>query len=258
MADRQNTDATAKAASLAGPVNLTLVPQSDRRLDPAIMAGMRKAALSTDRGDCPAILRHALHHGIARDDIADFYIPELARELGHDWCTDQMSFAQVTIGASRLQGMLRDLGPEWAGDQLASPSAPSILLVVGQDVHHTLGAMVLSGQLRRRGLSVRLMLGVPLREMAENVSKSAYDAVFISSSLGETLESLRRIVNVIRSSTKKSVPIVIGGTVLEAETKYNVTALTGADYATSVPSEALELCGLKIKYLTIAPQQRGA
>ncbi|MBQ1203912.1 MAG: cobalamin B12-binding domain-containing protein [Loktanella sp.] len=219
---------------------------------------MRAAALSSDRHDCVTVLQHALDSGIARDDIADFYIPQLARDLGEDWCRDNMSFALVTIAVSRLQAMLRDLGPEWAGDQSSNPSAPSIMLVVGQDVHHTLGAMVLSGQLRRKGLSVRLMLGVAPREIAEKLAKSCYDAVFISSSMGETLESLRRIVNVIRTSSKKSVPVVIGGTVLEVESKYNVTALTGADYATNIPSEALELCGLTTKYLSIAPQQRGA
>jgi len=258
MADRQNTDVMAKAASSAGPVSLTLVPQTERHFDRDVMTAMRKAALSSDRHECVDVLKRALDSGIARDDIADFYIPELARDLGLDWCADNMSFALVTIAVSRLQAMLRELGPEWSGDQSANPSAPSIMLIVSDGVHHTLGAMVLSGQLRRKGLSVRLMLGVQLHDLADKLAKSCYDAVFVSSSLGETLESLRRIVNVVRTSSKKAVPVVIGGTILEAETKYNVTSLTGADYATNVPSEALELCGLTTKYLSIAPQQRGA
>ncbi|WP_245541106.1 cobalamin-dependent protein [Yoonia vestfoldensis] len=264
MADRRNIDVLAENISrqLPDPIaqmpgaGLTLVPFATRKLDMQIMAAMRAAALSISREDCSAVLQTALQAGIARDDLADFYIPELARELGEDWCTDMLSFASVTIGVSRLQAMLRDLGPEWAGDQSANPAAPSILLIVGQDVHHTLGAMVLSGQLRRKGLSVRLMLGADLKDLAQKLSNTSYDAVFISSSSGESLESLRRIVYVIRTASKTTTPIVIGGTILEVETYYDVTALTGADYATIVPSEALELCGLTTKYLTAAPPLR--
>ncbi len=264
MADRRNIDVMAETvprrradsvAQTAG-TGLTLVPFTARQLDPQIMASMRAAALAVNREDCTAVLQNALQAGIARDDIADFYIPALARDLGDDWCSDGLSFASVTIAVSRLQAMLRELGPEWAGDQSANPAAPSILLIVGPDVYHTLGAMVLSGQLRRKGLSVRLMLGAEPHELAQKLSKTSYDAVFISSSSGESLESLRRIVYVIRTSSKTSTPVVIGGTILEVENRYDVTALTGADHATNVPSEALELCGLTTKYLTIAPPPR--
>jgi MerR family transcriptional regulator, light-induced transcriptional regulator len=263
MADRQNIDVVAENA-VAGrkkgvanaPSGLTLVPHTERQLDPQVMSDMRNAALAASREDCSVVVQRALDSGIARDDLADFYIPALARELGDDWCSDGLSFASVTIGASRLQAMLRELGPEWAGDQSANPAAPSIMLIVAQDVYHTLGAMVLSGQLRRKGLSVRLMLGAEPSELAQKLAKTSYDAVFISSSSGETLESLRRIVYVIRASSRTSMPIVIGGTILEVETCYDVTALTGADYATTVPSEALELCGLTTKYLTVAPPPR--
>ncbi|WP_322893168.1 MULTISPECIES: cobalamin B12-binding domain-containing protein [unclassified Yoonia] len=263
MADRHNIDVMGDKGSTKRPkgsprsaVGLTLVPSVDRQLDDNILGTMRAAALGADRENCTSVLDRALAAGIARDDIADFYIPELAREMGVDWCEDTLSFASVTIGVSRLQAMLRALGPEWAGDQSANPAAPSIMLIVGQDVYHTLGAMVLGGQLRRKGLSVRLMLGAQNHELAEKLAKTRYDAVFISSSLGETLESLRRIVDVVRKSCKTSLPVVIGGTILETETLYDVMSLTGADYATSFPNEALELCGLTTKYLKIAPNLR--
>ena len=260
MADRHNIDVMGgkqpgkrQKASSHGIAGLTLVPSCDRHLDRSVLQAMRDSALGADRDACAAVLHRALDAGIARDDIADLYIPELAREMGIDWCEDSLSFALVTIGVSRLQAMLRTLGPEWVGDQSSNPAAPAIMLIVGQDVHHTLGAMVLSGQLRRRGLSVRLMLGTPMSEIADRLAMSSYDAVFISSSTGETLESLRKIVNVIRGASKNPLPVVIGGTILETQTLYDVAALTNADYATNIPSEALELCGLTTKYLGAAP-----
>lgn len=263
MADRHNIDvmgadgsAKRRKASSSAAAGLTLVPSCDRQLDQGFLREMRDAALGADRGAGAVVIQRALDAGVARDDIADLYIPELARDMGIAWCEDNLSFAAVTIGVSRLQAMLRDLGPEWIGDQSTNPSSPTIMLIVGQDAQHTLGAMVLSGQLRRKGLSVRLMLGMPMGEIADRLAMTSYDAVFISSSRGETLESLRRIVDVVRKSTKKPLPVVIGGTVLETETAYDVAALTGADFATSLPSDALELCGLTIKYLTIAPALR--
>lgn len=263
MADRQNMDGMAgktpgdrRKTPPQGASGLKLVPRADRQLDSTVFNMMREAALGAERRACSDVLRQAMQAGVARDDLADLYIPELARQMGEDWCSDGLSFAAVTIGVSRLQAMLRELGPEWSSDQAASPAAAAIMLIVAQDVYHTLGALVLSGQLRRKGLSVRLMLGAPVGELSTKLSQTTYDAVFISASLGETLESLRKIVNVIRSSSRKSLPVVIGGTILEAETTYDVLALTGADYATSSASEALELCGLTTKYLTIAPMLR--
>lgn len=252
MPDHQNTDAKPQVGA---PQHQTtpsvkraaraVLRDVYRQLDRNILDILHDAALSSDRAACTTALDNALTSGIRREDLADFYIPELARKMGDQWCSDELGFASVTIGVSRLQSMLRDLGPDWSGDRSADPDAPAIMLVVPQDVYHTLGAMVLAGQLRRKGLSVRMMLGARPEEVAERLQHNRFDAVFLSSSRGETLESLRRIVDVVRTATDQPPPIVIGGTLLEVEEKQDITALTGADYATTRPDEALVLCGLK-------------
>jgi methanogenic corrinoid protein MtbC1 len=212
--------------------------------DSCLLAKFCDATLKAEPADCRDVMAEALASGVSPEDLADVYIPEVARRLGDQWCSNQLSFASVTIGVSHLQSLLRDLGSSWWGDKGTDPSAPSIMLIVAQDVHHTLGAMVLSGQLRRKGLSVCLMLGVKPQEIATRVRGTLFQAIFISSSLGETLESVRRMVDVVKASAQGNPPIVVGGTLLDDETSENVTALTGADYATKIPDEALELCGL--------------
>ena len=162
------------------------------------------------------------------------------------WCVDQISFAGVTIGVARLQGMLRDLGPEWSGDKTTDPSAPAVLLIVPENVHHTLGALVLSGQLRRRGLSVRLILGEPPGNIVVRLRRTNFSAVMVSASQSESLETIRRIIDVVRNAVQQPPPVVVGGGILEVETVENVTALTGADYATKNIEEALKLCGIKV------------
>lgn len=252
MADRRSVDAkkqiaepTAQPSPAKRRSAAPVVQDIARHVDQALFDELKSAALSSDPDACMLAVEAAVANGTRPEDLADFYVPALARDMGDQWCVDQLSFAGVTIGVSRLQAMLRSLGPNWSGDNVSTPNAPSILLIVGQEVYHTLGAIVLSGQLRRKGFSVKLVLGGKPEDIADRICRTKYHAIFISSSCGETLESLRRIIDVVKTSTKSPPPVVVGGTILEIETVEDVMALTGADYATRIPDEALRLCGLK-------------
>lgn len=253
MADRRKSDAKkeiaafdAQPSSARRRIAAALVEDISRQLDPGLFQSLKSAALDVDPDASKKAVKMAVAGGTRPEDLADFYIPALARDMGDLWCVDQLSFAGVTIGVSRLQAMLRALGPNWASDNASEPGAPLLLLIVPQDVYHTLGAIVLSGQLRRKGYSVKLLLGGKREDIAERISRTNYEAVFISSSRGETLESLRRIIDVVKTSANNPLPIVVGGSILEVENANDVTALTGADYATRIPDEALRLCGLEL------------
>lgn len=251
MADRRSADAkkqTAEPLAQLGSVGHRIVASathdSELLVDQVLFDELKSAALSKSPDACMLAAKKAVAEGTLPEDLADHYVPALARDMGTQWCEDQLSFAGVTIGVSRLQAVLRALGPNWSGDKVSSADAPSILLVVGQEVYHTLGAIVLSGQLRRKGFSVKLVLGGKPKDVADLICRTKYHSVFISSSCGETLESLRRIVDAVKNSITNPPLIVVGGTILEVETAENVMALTGANYATNVPDEALRFCGL--------------
>lgn len=220
-----------------------------RPLDPGFLELMYDIALGSDGPGFAPVIAQMRDAGIRAEDVADHYIPALARSLGRMWCEDEMGFAGVTIGVARLQGLLRDLGPEWRADLVTNSDAPTVLVIVAEDVYHTLGAMVLSGQLRRMGLSVRLMIGANVTQIGSALRRVRYDAVLISASCGETFESMRRIVAEIKGSTSSPPPVVIGGTVLETalDLGADIRVLTGADYATSDPAEAFALCGLDLR-----------
>jgi len=222
-----------------------IVHDIEDTLDHTVLAALRAAALDPEPGNARTVMKQMIADGVSPEQLSDHYIPAIARELGDRWCDDNLSFANVTIGTSRLQFMLRELGVNWSGNAVARSNPETILLIVSKDVYHTLGAVVLSGQLRRQGLSVKLILGADTKDIAQRVARTKYSAVFISSSRGELLEPLRLIVDAVRASTVEQIPIVIGGTILDVETAETVTALTGATYATKIPQEALELCGLQ-------------
>lgn len=252
MADYRNIDAKARNESPQPSVDtptvragLALVQDTPRDLDPDVLAFLHAAAADRDQGACCRAVQTALAQGVSPEDMADHYIPQLAIEMGEQWCSDEIGFVDVTIGVSRLQMMLRYLGSTWAADQLTNPCAPTVLLIVPQDAHHTLGALVLAGQLRRKGFSVCLNLGLHANEIATKMQQSEFDAVFISASQSEKLASLRKIVDVIKGSTQKPPPVVIGGAILDVQTSKNLKIQTGANHATKRLEEALRLCGLR-------------
>jgi methylmalonyl-CoA mutase cobalamin-binding subunit len=251
MTDYRNFEANRRPAAIeprsseaARQTAVAVVRDISDKLDHTVLETLRAAALDPIPGKAKEALLRVLADGVDADQIADYYVPVIAREMGDRWCEDNLSFAAVTIGASRLQFMLRELGTNWADNKTVSPDAPTILLIVPKVAYHTLGAVVLSGQLRRQGLSVKLVLGDDTKDIARRVARTHYNAVFISSARGQALESLRQIVDVVKASAKERTPVVIGGTILDIETSENVTALTGATFATKIPQEALRLCGL--------------
>lgn len=184
--------------------------------------------------------------GIAAEVIAEVYIPEVARQLGEMWCDDSIGFAGVTVGVARLQGLLRELGPEWRADTSGTAKGPTMLVVVGADVSHTLGATVLTGQLRRRGISVRLMVGARAEDIGPLLRQLHFDAVMISAAQGESVEALRKLVAAVKQTATRPTPVIVGGTISGEGPRQasDLAALVGADYVTNDPDEALAHCRL--------------
>ena len=203
-----------------------------------------RAVSDMDPAKAPAVIDRLLDVGISAEQIADFYIPSVARRLGDAWCKDTMDFAKVSIGSARLQGLLRYLGPNWcSGECPPRANAPTCLLLVPEDAQHTLGATILAGQMRRLGFSVTLEIGTSLKDLTYILSQDPVDAVMVSASSRESLEMIRAIVENVRKFLG-DVPVVIGGNVLSLDV--DVAGLTGADLATSDLSEAIEFCALSL------------
>ncbi|RBO55190.1 hypothetical protein DSD19_00100 [Rhodovulum sp. BSW8] len=214
-----------------------------------ILAEFCADVLRGDRSIRTGALATLRRHGISATAIVDGYIPAAARELGDRWCRDELSFADVTIGAARLQAMLRELGAANACDMLAASDAPNIMMIVPHDEFHTLGGMTAANQMRRMGASVCLALGQTEDEILQKAMARQFDLVAISVSCRQKLDSTRRLVNGLRRALGSGVPIVIGGRV--ADGAEDICALTGADAATSDAHEALRLCGMDRR--TLAP-----
>lgn len=218
-----------------------------------LVGELYKAVSDLDPTKAPAVVDKILAVGISAEQIADLYIPVVARRLGDAWCADTMDFAKVSIGSARLQGLLRYLGPNWcAGRVPPRPNAPTCLLIVPQGAQHTLGASIVAGQMRRLGVSVTLEISTSMRDLAYIMSQDPVDAVLVSASSRESLEMIRAIVENVRKFLG-DVPVVVGGNVVTLDV--DVASLTGADLATHDVSEAMAFCALGVRPLQIVPAE---
>lgn len=203
-----------------------------------LLEGLVAAVQTFDPAARRSILDQCRAAGLRDAEIIDHYIPAAARDLGEQWCSDTMSFADVTIGVARLQGLARDLRTPPTNLK----PGPAVLVVVPQDVYHTLGATVLGDQMRRLGMSVKMAVGFSYDDLQDLFISHEFDAVMVSASASERLETIGNLINTIRTSAYGNPPIVVGGTVLDQRT--DVKQLTGADFTADNAEEALRLCGL--------------
>lgn len=202
---------------------------------------LQEAVLSSDAERRDIAVSKMRADGLSLADIIDLYVPAVARRLGEQWCADGLGFADVTIASARLQGLVRDLSEDLVP---SGPREAGVAVVVLADEYHTLGSMVLASQLRRIGISVRLMIGDMSNSALVQLQVGRYDAVLISASHSESLAKLSKFVEKLRKHTERNVPVVIGGPIVDLAK--DVKAATGADAVTSDLEEALRVCRLKI------------
>lgn len=251
MSDLPNHVGERRRTTMAARMETFDKPQKVRAIKSALVAEpvwldrLCEACTDPDDGAIRIVLADMREAGFSPVSIAEIYVPEAARILGDAWCEDEQSFAFVTIGCSRLHGILRELDPHCRPAAPNDIHAPSVLVVVAEDIYHTLGATVLTGMLRRRGYNVRLWLGAKPAEMEAALLDCDYQSVLISASSGESLETLRRIVKSVKNALTEPPKVILGGTVVAdgAISSADALALTGADYVTNDPAEAIALCG---------------
>ncbi len=184
--------------------------------DGSALDRLYSAAIGTDPRACAEVARALIANGLSAVRICDVHIPATARRMGAAWDSDDLTFSAVTIGTARLQGLLRelDLGLERGGGRVVGGGLGSVLLVIAPGADHTLGALLLASQLRRKGLSVRLSMGEDPRTMAAAMADAHFDAVFLSATIAESLLFLIEAVASIRAVMPAPPPLVLGGAVV--------------------------------------------
>ena len=191
-----------------------------------------------------AVVSKLIASGISSEEIIERYVPLAALRLGEGWVDGTRSFSEVTIGAARLQETVRALGERKCGVPATVPLGHRVLIVIPEHEDHTLGAFIAAGQFRRYGLWVHMAIGQNEDEIATAVGTHEFGMVGVSGAGRKALEPIKRLVDKLKSRHALTSPIVIGGNICNLG--LDLCTCTGADFVTTSPKKALELCGLAV------------
>lgn len=205
------------------------------------LADLCDAFVSSESEARHRALARLLDRGVSSEQLVNVVIPETARMMGDRWFANKLSFAEVTIGAARLQETVRSIALR-RGVSDIPPDAPSMLMIVPRLEHHTLGVFVAADQLRAKGVHVQIAVGMHDIEITHLVRKHRFPLIGISASSRRSLPAVRDLVTSLKSAVPKITPVVVGGGVTTLGV--DVKSITRADFVTNDPQEALVLAGL--------------
>ncbi|MEL7116153.1 MAG: cobalamin-dependent protein, partial [Pseudomonadota bacterium] len=150
--------------------------------------------------------------GTSLEDIYLVYLAAAAQRLGDWWQTSQVSFAQVTIGTSRIYGILRGLDDIRRTAQRRADRSAVFATVPGET--HTLGISMAADLFRNRGWKIDLLLGLSHDELLEKVEHTSHLIIGLSASSEQVLAALARLVVAIRIH-RPDMRIFISGSAVE-------------------------------------------
>jgi len=209
----------------------------------AVLDLLVNCMLSGDRSAMARLTAECRRLNIPSEVVVDTYLPAAVDRVGARWHDDEIDILTATIAFARMQTLMRDLGRTWHADDLTGASGAVLMLVPDSD-QHTLGALIATGQLRRRGISVTIKLTSSPLELDATLAKSRFDAIFVSVGNVGSLDSAAKLVKIAKRPGNSALPVIVGGSVPVALSK--VLDVTGADHATRDVAEALGFIGLGV------------
>jgi MerR family transcriptional regulator, light-induced transcriptional regulator len=153
-----------------------------------------------------AIARAALDGGMSFDDLCEMRLAPAARRLGTLWEEDELSFAEVTLAANRLFGVLRSL----AHRPIPRADSRFAIFAAVPGEEHVLGVTMAAERARGAGWDVALCLGMPHDRLVARITDAAPDVIGLSLSSQRTLLPLTRLIVALRIAVPAS-PIVVCG-----------------------------------------------
>jgi MerR family transcriptional regulator, light-induced transcriptional regulator len=187
------------------------LPETNLRDD--LIHRFMAAVVCPDAGSLDALKADLRRARLSSVVFADRYIPEIARRLGQAWVDDCMSFADVTMGSARLQAILREISADWVANARTDDMG-TILLIIPAGEQHTLGALCLMGQLRRRGVSVCLRIGPSDADLRNLLAQRTFDGAMVSGGQVAMLPVCTKLVTTLKDLTDGHMSVAVGGAML--------------------------------------------
>jgi methanogenic corrinoid protein MtbC1 len=170
------------------------------------VARLCAALTGADPDQAERLARAALTEGLSFDALCETRIAPAARRLGTLWEADALSFAEVTLAANRLFGLLRSLAHRPA----PRPNSPFAVFAAPPGEAHVLGVTMAAERARGMGWEVLLVVGTDHDTTVARIAEARPDVIGLSLSGPRSLLPLTRLVVALRVTTPAS-PIVLSG-----------------------------------------------
>jgi len=136
-----------------------------------------------------------------------------ARMLGEKWESDELSFAQVTIGTVRIFAIMRSMRHLFEPDVPVLEKTAIFAAVPGED--HTLGVQMAADLFRKDGWEIELKLGLDQDQLVEEIENSPSRIVGLSFGGDRSIDALSRLV-VALQICRPQVKVFVCGSSIEA------------------------------------------
>jgi methylmalonyl-CoA mutase cobalamin-binding subunit len=208
---------------------------------------LSRTLLARDGFDAARVLDELRGYRLTLDSVIDLYIPQAAVQLGDMWMGSDIDFAEVTVGALRLQSLLGEASNGLVRIGPLAKDALHALIVVPAGEQHFLGACVVAAQLRRNGCEASLSICEEPKQIVARVVSDRPDMVFLSCARMAAIEGITKTVKKIRSSVEHAPVLALGGPL--RGNADGIREQTGVDIVTNVAVDVVSFCAKRKKAL---------
>lgn len=201
-------------AHRAAPALPTLQPGTAPPFDPAPLA---RSLLAPDPFEAFEHVNAMRRQGLSIESLYLDVVAPVARLLGDWWAADECSFTDVTLGAGRLQHILREHS---LSRELARPPVGDgrrLLLAPAPGEQHSLGLLMVAEFFRQAGWEVH---GGPTEAGADPVRTLArewFDVVGFSIAAEVHFPELRSAIAQVRATSRNPrIGVMVGGAACDA------------------------------------------
>lgn len=197
---------------------LLLLHRDDPRCGPempptaAEIGRFTQILLDGDLAEAQGFLAAAQANGASPETLLLSLLAPAARLMGDLWREDLASFAEVTIGLSRLQQMLRGLSAPFERTGVAVFNGRRALLAPTPGEQHSFGLSLVESFLRREGWDVDAAWGASEATLVQAVNQESYDLLGFSLSCDILLDRLASTIHTLRQASRnRMVKVIVGG-----------------------------------------------
>ena len=193
---------------------------------------LAQALIGRDDTAGPRMIADLRTAGTTLDHVYIDYLSAAAERLGNWWAEDHVSITDVTLGASRIFGIMHALGePRRSRSTLDQPTA--LFASVPGDTH-VLGLKMAADLFRQQGWDIQLFYDLGHDQLVEKIDTSNQTIIGLSGSGRKSIEALARLIVAIRIHRPEAF-VLVSGHVVEEEPELLAAAAPDA-VAADIPA----------------------